>query len=490
MIRLEVDDCVLEALKKAVPSPPDAASNHLFNYVSNLEKELNLTVARGRTVEAWRFDCYDISLTNVQENGGHQIWALKNWRLHRWLRVNNLSLIEDQPKIRQANNITKKIGLIKFTKLVKLIDQDSLSVLRAKTPSELTQFLNQPTLDDVTVYQEQIDEVNQLPKSTQKTDYDFAVIDIASVQNYILKLVKSELDLTALQEETNTKHAISILRIAQLNNGVLPQKKKHSEFGRTYYEGHSVQSVHKSLREAMLGDSYEYDISSSVISWKMAFAKEYLKSLKTPLNIDDEFYGIQYYLKYKSAFYEDVLSQTFNEDSAWSLAKKTKKLKQAMTAFSFGAKLIEAKWKDANGFDQVSSIMEILKYADERERFMRCGAVTRFKLEQEKLDAYIAKSFKARYPFLEDLKKLKTIKGYNSRSKLISWLYQHAETIMMDMVRKELKKLGKTVLANVHDAIVVRERLTKSELLAIENKVRRKTHVEYFALGETPYKKS
>lgn len=490
MIRLEVDDCVLEALKKAVPSPPDAASTHLFNYVSNLEKELNLTVARGRTVEAWRFDCYDISLTNVQENGGHQIWALKNWRLHRWLRVNNLSLIEDQPKIRQANNITKKIGLIKFTKLVKLIDQDSLSVLRAKTPSELTQFLNQPTLDDVTVYQEQIDEVNQLPKSTQKTDYDFAVIDIASVQNYILKLVKSELDLTALQEETNTKHAISILRIAQLNNGVLPQKKKHSEFGRTYYEGHSVQSVHKSLREAMLGDSYEYDISSSVISWKMAFAKEYLKSLKTPLNIDDEFYGIQYYLKYKSAFYEDVLSQTFNEDSAWSLAKKTKKLKQAMTAFSFGAKLIEAKWKDANGFDQVSSIMEILKYADERERFMRCGAVTRFKLEQEKLDAYIAKSFKARYPFLEDLKKLKTIKGYNSRSKLISWLYQHAETIMMDMVRKELKKLGKTVLANVHDAIVVRERLTKSELLAIENKVRRKTHVEYFALGETPYKKS
>lgn len=490
MIRLEVDDCVLEALKKAVPSPPDAASTHLFNYVSNLEKELNLTVARGRTVEAWRFDCYDISLTNVQENGGHQIWALKNWRLHRWLRVNNLSLIEDQPKIRQANNITKKIGLIKFSKLVKLIDQDSLSVLRAKNPSELTQFLNHPTLDDVTFYQELIDEVNQLPKSIQKTDYDFAVIDIASVQNYILKLVKSELDLTALQEETNTKHAISILRIAQLNNGVLPQKKKHSEFGRTYYEGHSVQSVHKSLREAMLGDSYEYDISSSVISWKMAFAKEYLKSLKTPLNIEDEFFGIQYYLKYKSDFYEDVLSQTFNEDSAWSLAKKTKKLKQAMTAFSFGAKLIEAKWKDANGFDQVSSIMEILKYADERERFMRCGAVTRFKLEQEKLDAYIAKSFKARYPFLEDIKKLKTIKGYNSRSKLISWLYQHAETIMMDMVRKELKKLGKTVLANVHDAIVVRERLTQSELLAIENKVRRKTHVEYFALGETPYKKS
>ncbi|PIT71194.1 hypothetical protein B9Z42_16125 [Limnohabitans sp. B9-3] len=61
---------------------------------------------------------------------------------------------------------------------------------------------------------------------------------------------------------------------------------------------------------------------------------------------------------------------------------------------------------------------------------------------------------------------------------------------MMDMVRKELRKLGQTVLANVHDAIVVRERLTASELLAIEKIVRTSTKVEYFALGETQYTKS
>jgi hypothetical protein len=267
----------------------------------------------------------------------------------------------------------------------------------------------------------------------------------------------------------------------------LPQKKKHSEFGRTYYEGHSVQSVHKSLRQAMLGDCFEYDISSSVISWKMGFAHEYLNSLKTPKDFDDEFYGIQYYLDYKSDFYEDVLAQTFNNESTWSLEKKKKKLKQAMTAFSFGAKLVEAKWKDANGVTQETSVMKILKYSDERERFMSCSAVTRFKLEQEKLDAYIAKSFKERYPFLEDLNKLKTLNGYNSRSKLISWLYQHAETVMMNLVRKELRKLGKTVLANVHDAIVVRERLTASELKAIQDLVIDKTKVQCFALGETQY---
>ena len=487
MIRLKVNDSVLEALKVAVPKR-DIAKYHLDNYVRNLEKELNISVARGRTVEAWRFDCYDISLTNVQENGG-QIWHLKNWRLHRWLRVNKLNLIEEKPQIRVANNLTKTIGLVKFTKLVELIDQDSLKTLRAMSLVDLNKHLNKPTIEDINLYQLQIDEVNKLPKSVQEQDYDFAVIDIVSLKNYIQKLVKSELELNPRQEETNTKHAICILRIAQLNNGVLPQKKKFSEFGRTYYEGHSVQSVHKSLREAMLGDSYEYDINSSVISWKIAFAQEYLDTLKTKKRIDDEFYGIQYYLDYKSNFYEDVLSQTFNEDSVWSIEKKKKKLKQAMTAFSFGAKLIEAKWKDTNGNDKISSVMEILNYADERERFMRCSAVTRFKFEQNKLDTYIANTFKDRYPFLKNIEKLKTVSGYNSKSKLISWLYQHAETIMMDMVRSQLKALGKTVLANVHDAIVVRERLTAKERLMIEKVVRHSTKVGYFALGETQYRK-
>jgi uncharacterized protein YfkK (UPF0435 family) len=60
----------------------------------------------------------------------------------------------------------------------------------------------------------------------------------------------------------------------------------------------------------------------------------------------------------------------------------------------------------------------------------------------------------------------------------------------MNIVRDELKKLGKSVLANIHDAIVVRERLTKSELQAIEKLVRRITKVQYFALGETQYLKS
>jgi hypothetical protein len=61
---------------------------------------------------------------------------------------------------------------------------------------------------------------------------------------------------------------------------------------------------------------------------------------------------------------------------------------------------------------------------------------------------------------------------------------------MMDKVREELKKLNKTVLANVHDAIVIRERLTEKEREIIEKEVREYTKVEYFALGETHYQSS
>jgi len=75
-----------------------------------------------------------------------------------------------------------------------------------------------------------------------------------------------------------------------------------------------------------------------------------------------------------------------------------------------------------------------------------------------------------------------------TQAQRVVWLFQHAETIMMDKVREELKKLDKTVLANVHDAIVIRERLTDNEREMIEKEVREYTKVEYFALGETEYK--
>lgn len=64
--------------------------------------------------------------------------------------------------------------------------------------------------------------------------------------------------------------------IASVMDGYYVQRKKPSAFGRMYYEGVSVQNINKDLRSAVLGDCWEYDIRSSVVAWKMGWAKAIL----------------------------------------------------------------------------------------------------------------------------------------------------------------------------------------------------------------------
>ena len=84
---------------------------------------------------------------------------------------------------------------------------------------------------------------------------------------------------------------------------------------------------------------------------------------------------------------------------------------------------------------------------------------------------------------------LKTSSGRASKSKVMAWLYQHAETIVMDVVRSELQKLNIEVIANVHDAIVVRQKLTNYQREEIEFKMREVTNIKYWRLGQTKYER-
>jgi hypothetical protein len=80
----------------------------------------------------------------------------------------------------------------------------------------------------------------------------------------------------------------------------------------------------------------------------------------------------------------------------------------------------------------------------------------------------------------------KKVLQFSSAQKIV-WLYQHVETIMMDMVRAQVKKSGNTELENVHDAVVVRNQIPAKLLAKIERKVQQQTGVDYFKLGETRY---
>ena len=486
MIKIELVDEVNETLKRMQPSLASQIPELLAKYVANLEDELNNAIVRGRSVEGWLFDAYDISLTNVGNNGG-RVWRKGNVRIHKWLVDNGIVLFKNLDPIRKANSFTKNISLVSFTDLVKIIDQESLEALRLKSEAELTVFLNNPSSVDIAKLMPILKEIKALTALARKNKYHDAPIDVQSLQEYIKQLVTNgNKDLKARQVDANIRCAIKILRIAQLNNGVLPQKVNQSDFGRIYYEGYSVQSVKKSLREAMLGDSYEYDIKSSVISWKMSFAKNLMQATGLSGDPELEFPGIGYYLKDKRAFTQDVINHVFRADCDWSITKKEDKIKEAMTALSFGAKLVEANWVDENGVEQETSIMEIIDDVGERERFMTSSYVNAFKKDQARLDAFITEVFKKKLPNIKNIERLQTKRG-TSNSKLLSWLYQHAETEIMDFVRMQIAMLSKHVIANVHDAIVVREKLTGIELQTIVQKTQAKFRLDYFALGEKPY---
>lgn len=482
MLRLTVDGKVLDALKVAVPKK-NKAKERLEKYVSNLEQVVNSELFRPRSVLMRSNEHYRASLTAIQEFGG-QIWSLNNIRTHRWLEDNGLQLVEQVNK-NQANNITGEIAVIKFTSLVKVEDDEELSVLKAMDDAQLHQHLLSVPAKSLAAYQSLLAPFLSTPAHQVAADYDILHVNIASTISYIMQLVRST---TVEADRTEFLKALRVLRVAQINNNTYPQKKKLSEFGRTYYEGVSIQSVKKNLRKAILANCYEYDVKSSVVAWKLAFAYELLVSEGKALLIDEEFTAIYYYLTYKEDYFEDLQLKVFGNTTGLSDEKQKAMIKEAMTALSFGGKL-RGQWKNKLGEDEVSSVIKIFgnHYINERLIFSGSGEVTEFNKQQARLDKFIIKKFKALYPYLLTMPALQTNAGNISRSKLLAWLYQNAETIVMDIVRSELRKIGVAVQANIHDAIVVDRKLSDSEVTCIKHAVIAKTNLSYFSLGETHY---
>jgi hypothetical protein len=47
-----------------------------------------------------------------------------------------------------------------------------------------------------------------------------------------------------------------------------------------------------------------------------------------------------------------------------------------------------------------------------------------------------------------------------SKSRAVAYLYQHSETLAMNVARRILAKYGITPIANIHDAFIVRHKLS------------------------------
>jgi len=105
------------------------------------------------------------------------------------------------------------------------------------------------------------------------------------------------------------------------------------------------------------------------------------------------------------------------------------------------------------------------------------------------LDNYLFNGIKQQRPDLLKLPYLQTQGGSPSKSKCVAFLYQHQETLVMNIVRDAVSAKGKTVLANIHDAIMTKERLGPELQNAIEQLMQDETDNCYWRLGATKLKR-
>ena len=486
MIKLSYDPIIKQELIIAFP-PPKQPHLAIKKYIALLEELMNESVTNGRSNLALKNDGYDIRssvLTNKVQIGKH------GQRIHTWLLNNKFSLVKNLVHSTVSN---KQIGVFVPTKYLKITDNDSLDYIKTLSDLDFENYLNNISDEWIKKNQSKYQYHNLIKLREENLEFDSVKVNTDSLKNFIRKLRDNKIHVDRKTELRYFEDTNKFLRIAQYNDGFLHQRIKHdaNDFGRKYYFDVSVQSIKRELREVLLGDSWEYDAVSCAPSWKLAFADEWYTKSKSKNNFGEEFQYTILLIEHKNIFYVAVIDLTFPIISSYSYDEKRFMVKRAVNAIGFGAKATDKRFL-IDGYLKESSLLEI--FDDNKSllsSFVKNEFIDGFSKEQTKLINYIVKKFSLDISWQEELERirLKDNKKKITQSRKLAWLFQHAETIMMDKVREELKKLNKTVLANIHDAIVIREKLSDIEKEMIQRIVRKYTNVQYFALSETKYSK-
>ena len=496
MYKIEVDPKVLAALKQAFPQPERSAGRALEKYVRVLEAMLFESAQLGRRPDQLKLGTWSLSLSRLAQRGG-QIGSGKT-RVHGWLRENELELVSC---VDRGSNLTGRVSDVRLTPLATLTDQMA-GCDPAMAVNGITDLDSYPALDLF----ENIDPAHDaalnealchhlygdlagMTIEQARDAFDVLPVDVVSLVSYIDWLKNDAWQISAARKASALTQARTVLAVAQHLDGDYLQRRKPSEFGRTYYHGVSIQNVNRELRRAILGDCWEYDIRSSVIAWKMGFAREYLASLGSsePDSVRREFRSTLSYLEDRDDFMVTVRRYVFTElDEPTSAQFQTQLIKQAITAISFGARAASSGWPDGAGGMTNSALVDILRNADQRRRFLADSCVRGFIREQNLLDQYIVGLVRDQRPDIYALPCLRTHSGRVSRAKVLAFLYQHSETQVMDVVRTVAAQHGREAIANVHDAIFFRRALGSDLKYEIEEQMREQTGNPYWRLASKP----
>lgn len=487
MLTLTIDPIVLERLQQAFPKPKTSAAKALKKYKELLEHLLFKVMQRGRSNYETLLNCYSLPVSQLTHDGPHI--GPGKVRLHKWLNDNQLQLIQ---KVEEGSNLTGLVSLVKLTELVVLDDvtsEISTAVQKVTTPAELSQVLSADSQKNQELFSALYpDYFGYLSPAQRDQVFDVVPIDMPSLEAYIAWLNTKATKMSPGRVRVCTEQALLILAVAKHTGGFYLQRRKPSPFGRTYYTGVSVQNVNKELRRAMLGNCWEYDIRSSVVTWKMTFAQELTDQLYPFKECSKLFWASWLYLGDRADFMRDVRKDVFGKTSGLSVEFQEKLIKEAITAISFGARATVNGWREASGAWVNTALGEILKNSSQRNAFLNSGTVQAFIKEQALLDTYIADGLETEMPDVY-FGPLITRNIRPSKSKAVAFAYQKSETRVMNVAYAVLAKHRIKPIARIHDAFVVRKKLNINLKSEIVLEMREETENNYWSVKETQIEK-
>lgn len=498
MLKLTHSALVEHRMNKAFKFENAKNAKRIEKYVAMLEKEINALLIFGRDVYDSKMGFYKVNLSNLYRNGGRIGKRGDLIHLHDWLR-DNAPLFQI---VNIGNSINKELSTIKLTDLVTVTDKFQPIVktqVNTAIEQQITaqqpimnyteeQILQDKQLDQFLFLDEQncaelvaylYSELNDMSEEDYVEQYDSVTVDIESLKRYIKYVNSSMSKYSQHNRDIIIRQSKIILCVATHFDGIFPQRKKKSEFGRTYYHGISVQSVNKTLRGAMVGDSYGYDLRSAAIAFKWSFTSFVAELLGQ--SVERTFWATKYYLTRRDDFRKEVIAAVFKHDSTVNKKLQVKLIKQAITAISFGAKAKNVGWLGADGKWTNSAIMDIIKVKEERERFFECGIIKHFIYEQSLLDQYIASDTINSFPELANTDICKSGKSL-SNSKLVAFAYQNFESCLMSIVYNYFDECGLSINAKIHDGLISEHSLSMYQMDELNYRIRSLSGNEYMML--------
>jgi len=277
------------------------------------------------------------SFISITTQGG-QIGP-KRLRLHKWLADNDLPLIQTVELGSNLSGLVSEVKLSPRVKMTNTLDIVPNKLTAITTDADIDVYLDGDHVSNLAVFSLLYpDFQSHWTAEDLYTRFDRVDVDVKSLKSYIVWLSTEATLISAAKKAHTIRQARLILSVTRVLNGAYLQRKKPSDFGRMYYEGVSVQNVNKELRRAMLGNCWECDIRSSVIAWKMGYARSYLIGCEPGAALRRVFSATLNYLEDKADFMATVRHYVFDTDSATPKDLQNKLLKQAFTAISFGAR--------------------------------------------------------------------------------------------------------------------------------------------------------